>query len=428
MLRKKVFSYISLMVVLAVLLFMISSSTLFSAAPPVAATAPAPDHIILTWAGDPRTTQTITWKTDVTTTPGQVQYAEAAAANSFPAGAGTAAATVAGLSTNLGEMSIHSVTLTGLKPGTRYLYRVGDGACWSEPHAFVTAGASVPEFKFLVFGDSQSSNYNVWRSTLHQAYQANPDAVFLTNVGDLVDIGQDYAQWKAWLDAAQGVVDTIPVMPVTGNHEAYTPERRFSMPVLFTALLKLPANGPEGLTGQVYSFDYGDAHFVILDSQENEEKLFAPNMLEQQRVWLEKDLAATEKRWKIVFMHRPPYNNKTVEANNNIRLAFVPIIDKYHVDVVFTGHDHVYARTYPLQGGMVVDNPAKGTVYVATGRSGTKTYSTSSARDWNEVFFNPLDQPNYLIVEVKRDSMTVRALKQNGVLIDAWEINKLTPW
>ena len=96
-------------------------------------------------------------------------------------------------------------------------------------------------FKFLVFGDSQSSQYSVWQTTLHKAYQANKEAAFFINVGDLVDVGQDYAQWKAWFDAAQGVIDTIPAMPVAGNHEAYTPERRFSMPILFTAQLNVSA-------------------------------------------------------------------------------------------------------------------------------------------------------------------------------------------
>ncbi len=420
--QKKVFSHIFLTVMMIVALFVISSSALLSAVPSVVAAAP--DHITLTWVDDPRTTQTITWRTDVNTSAGLVQYVEATAGGAFPAKAGGATAAVQGLSTNLGDASIHSVTLTGLKPGTRYRYRVGDGASWSEPHTFVTAATTVPGFKFLVFGDSQSSNYDVWRATIHRAYEANPDAVFLTNVGDLVDVGQDFAQWNGWFAAAQGVVDTIPAMPVTGNHESYTPERQFSLPVYFTAQFKLPLNGPEALKGQVYSFDYGDVHFIMLDSQENEEKRFVPAMLENEKAWLEEDLRAANKKWKVVFMHRPPYNNKTYEANDNIQAAFVPIFDKYHVDVVFTGHDHTYARTYALNGGAVVDSPARGTLYVATGRSGTKTYTNLSARWWNEFFYNPLDEPNYIAVQVKGDSMTVEAVKQSGVLIDSWTVDK----
>lgn len=385
--------------------------------------AATPDHITLTWTGDPRTTQTITWRTDTATVAGQVQYMEIAEAGAFPHNAGTVAAEISGLSTNLGDMNVHSVTLTGLKPGTRYLYRVGGEGGWSEPRTFITSGWQAPDFRFLVFGDAQSINYDVWRTTLHQAYRANTDAAFFINAGDMVDVGGDYAQWNAWFDAAEGVMDTIPVMPITGNHEYYTPEiRRFLLPVLFTAQFKLPDNGPDGLKGQVYSFDYGDVHFSMLDSQANEGAGLMPAMLDKQKAWLEEDLQKTDKKWKIVFLHRPPYSNKMGRDNENIRKAFVPVLDKYHVDMVFTAHDHVYARTYPLHSDTVVDAFSRGTIYVATGRSGTKTYNNTMATKWNEFFYNPLDEPNYLTVEVRDDMLTVKVYKQSGVLIDTWAI------
>jgi acid phosphatase type 7 len=214
-------------------------------------------------------------------------------------------------------------------------------------------------------------------------------------------------------------------MPLTGNHETYTPvwgER--SMPRLFVAQFKLPDNGPEGLKGQVYSFDYGNAHFVMLDSQEREEARFAPDMLEKQKAWLTKDLAATDKAWKIVFFHKPPYRSKSARGDDNIRAALVPIFDQYHVDVVFNGHEHVYARTYPLCGDAVVDSPDKGTIYVTTGRSGTDVHKNLLAGDWHEFFYNPADEPNYLTVEIRGDRLTARAFRQNGSLIDSWAIDK----
>lgn len=384
----------------------------------------APYHITLTWAADARTTQTITWRTEAAAAPGYVQYAEATVAKAFLHKLQTVTAEMSGLEANGKSISVHSVTLTGLKPGTRYIYRVGDGLKWSERHSFATAASRVPGFKFLIFGDSQSVSYDVWRTTLQQAYQANPDAVFMTNVGDLVDVGLDYGQWSGWFEAGKGVIDTIPVMPVTGNHETYTLDKGFSMPIYFTAQFKLPPNGPAELKGQVYSFDYGDVHFSILDSQAGEEKQFVPNMLELQQVWLEQDLRVTDKPWKIVFIHRPPYHNRPRAGDEHLRAAFVPILDKYHVDAVFAGHDHVYVRSYPLRGGKVAAGHSGGTVYVTTGRSGTKTYSGAAAKEWNEFFHNPLDQPNYLIVEVAKTSLTVKAFKQSGELIDAWTIKK----
>ena len=386
--------------------------------------AGSPDHVTLTWTADPKTTQTITWRTGSTTVGGQVEYAEANNVGLFPGSARTVTAGITALQTNLGDMAIHSATLIGLKPGTKYIYRVGGADGWSDPRTFTTEVAVVSGFKFLVFGDSQSVNYGLWRATLTQAYKANDDAVFFTNVGDLVDVGQDYSHWNRWFDAAEGVADTIAVMPITGNHENYTPERRFSLPVFFTDQFKLPPNGPAGLVGQVYSFDYGDAHFVMLDSQEGEQREFIPDMLSIQRAWLEQDLGGTNKKWKIVFVHRPLYNNKPGATNTNIQKAFSPVFDKYHVDVVFTGHDHTYARTYPLYGDMATDSAATGTVYVASGRSGAKVYSNTIAKEWNKVFYNPWDEPNYITVEVSGDVLVVKSFKQSGALIDAWSITK----
>ena len=102
----------------------------------------------------------------------------------------------------------------------------------------------------------------------------------------------------------------------------------------------------------------------------------------------------------------------------------MPILDRYHVDIVFTGHDHALGRTFPLYGGEAVDSPAKGTIYVATGRSGTKTYRNNVANSHNEFFYNPLEEPNYLTVEVQGDSLTVKAFQQSGLLIDNWTIHK----
>lgn len=382
-----------------------------------------PDHITLTWTGDPQTTQTITWRTDFTTTGGQVEYIEASNEGSFPQGARTVNAEVQGLATNIGSMSIHTVTLTGLKPGTRYVYRVGNATNWSKQSHFTTAAGDGRAFKFLMFGDSQSINYLAWRSTLHTAYMANPDAAFFINVGDLVDVGQDYKEWNGWFNAGDGVINNIPVLPVVGNHETYTPERTYSMPVMYTDQLKVPQNGPEGLKGQVYSFDYGNVHFSVLDSQAGEEREFAPDMLDLQKAWLDNDLKTTDKLWKIVLIHRPLYHNRAVDSDGDLREAFIPLIDKYKVDAVFSGHDHVYNRTYPFRSGQVVD-AKDGTIYLTTGRSGTKTYVGAVAKDHSEVFHNPIDEPIYLTVEVNASTMLVRAFQRSGILLDEWSMIK----
>lgn len=404
-------------------LFHVITFWLLSCCTALLAAGVEPEHITLTWSDDPRTTQTITWKTPAVIVGSQVQYAEAA--QGFPAQAVSMAASVAALPTNSGEVAVHSAVLNGLRPNTRYVYRVGGPENWSQPRYFTTAPGIAQPFTFLVFGDSQSVNYQVWGTTLHQAYQRQPQAAFFVNVGDLVDRGQDYAHWQGWFNAAQGVVDTIPVMPVTGNHEMYTAgPHRFSQPVLFTAQLKLPQNGPEQLKGQAYSFDYADVHIVMLDSQAGEQREFVPDLLERQAAWLEKDLQNTRQKWKFAVLHRPLYNNRPGEGESAVRRVFGPIFDKYHVDIVFSGHDHAYARTYPLHDGAIAASPAQGTVYVACGRSGTKAYQDVQAKEYHEFFYDPLQEPNYLTVEVSQAAVQVRAFTQSGSLIDQWRITK----
>nr|WP_231969080.1 metallophosphoesterase [Thermoanaerobacterium sp. RBIITD] len=129
-----------------------------------------------------------------------------------------------------------------------------------------------------MFGDSQSGvatdpQYGPWKTTIQNSFKANPDAKFFVNVGDLVEIGQMYAHWNNWFDAAKGVIDTIPEMPVQGNHETYQSKNYDSAkPKDFVNQFVVPQNGPDSLKGQTYSFDYGNAHIVMLDSQEDEEE------------------------------------------------------------------------------------------------------------------------------------------------------------
>jgi hypothetical protein len=383
-----------------------------------------PDHITLTWSGDPQTTQTITWRMDKGAKDGFVEYGESLATRPFPYDTRTVTSNVEELSTNAGDMSIHSVTLSRLKPGTRYYYRVGYGNSWSDWYAFTTASKSAPEFTFLIFGDSQSINYDVWGATLHQAFQANSQAAFFINVGNLVDVGQDFMQWDAWLEAAKGVIDTIPAMPVLGNHDKYKPDRQISHPTLYTTLFKLPPNGPEHLKGKVYSFDYSEVHFVMLTSRSDEENRSFSGIVNEEKEWLEQDLQSTNKKWKVVVFHQPLYRNEASAANNNDREAFVPIFDKYHVDVVFSGHEQIYARTHPLYNNEIVAQAALGTIYVTSGKSGTKNYQNSEVKSWDVVFYNPLNEPIYLTVEVQSSIMTVKAFTQQGFMIDAWAVEK----
>jgi acid phosphatase type 7 len=384
---------------------------------------PTPDHIVLNWTGDPATTMTITWRTDSTIASCYVEYDTGAILSKK---ARQVKAVVHNFKTDLGESKIFSATLANLSPDHKYTYRIGYNSDQTKTFSFTTAKKKAKAFKILIFGDSQSpvsgdAPYGVWRETVHKAYQANPDAKFMVNVGDLVDFGQLGAHWNAWFAAAKGVIDSIPIMPVSGNHESYG-SKETAKPQYYLGQFSLPQNGPEGLKGQAYSYDYGPIHFVVLDSQQLEEKQYG-DILTSQQTWLEADLAASKAPWKIAFFHRSPYGVKTNRDEAEIRKAFCPILEKHHVNLVFNAHDHGVARTPPMKDGVAMKTAAAGTIYYVVGQSGGKTYTDNVKKDYHSFFYNPLDQPNYLVLEATKEKITVKAIKQDGTLIDTISID-----
>jgi hypothetical protein len=396
----------------------------------------APDHLTLTWSDDPTTTQTITWRTNTDVNIGEVKFKKASdsAYTNFELAKQSVFESNASDATSKGKMNIFTANIKNLTPGTKYTYIVGDGANWSEENTFTTEAKNTTDFKFLIFGDSQSGNsadpnYAPWHDTITKAYSQNKDAKFLVNMGDLVEIGHYYTHWNSWFNAAKGVIDNIPDMVVQGNHETYVEDKNWSCskPDYYTNQFNVFQNGPDGLKGQTYSYDYGNAHIIVLDSQETEESATAkgPDILKPQQEWLEKDLAAhKDAKWKFVFFHKTPYYNKSVRANVQISKAFTPIFDKYHVDVVFNGHDHGVSRTYPIKDGEMVQNPSEGTVYYVTGRSGNKYYNDLTSKVWDANFYDPQDEPCYETVQIKDGALTISSFKQDGTLIDKYVIDK----
>ncbi|NPV29509.1 MAG: metallophosphoesterase family protein [Firmicutes bacterium] len=379
----------------------------------------SPDHIVLSWTAEPATTVTITWRTNSEVSKSVVQYAPRLNGSLFPTSFSLARGKVAKLKTNLGNFNIHTATLTNLRPGVTYLYRVGDGVRWSRICSFTTESRNASRFSAVVFGDSQCrlKNYRVWRETLQAAVKReNPR--FIISTGDLVDDGSDQRQWDAWFAAGQGVLEGLPEMAAVGNHEL-SHSGGDGMPQSFLAQFSLPENGPPGLKELAYSFDYGDAHFVILDSR------FGSNspLLKLQRDWLKGDLERTRKKWKIVVFHRPPYYAKANRSNDDVREAFCQIIEENRTDLVINGHDHAVMRTYPIAGGRIAAR-AEGTVYLIAGRSGEKTYSDLTRKRWAQYFYNPLDQPTYTVLKFTGGTLQVICKKVDGTILDACTLEK----
>lgn len=309
-----------------------------------------------------------------------------------------------------------------LQPDTAYEYRIcndkGGETGW---FSFTTTKEDVNQYKVLIFGDSQSVDYNVWGQTAQIAWNQNKDAAFFVNMGDLTDNGQAWFQWRDWQYNADILTSHLPFAPVLGNHEAYSMEWQFAYPYTYKALFAVPYGSPREQSRLTYSFDYGDVHYVSLNTDYEELHAQDPDMLTNEAAWLDADLAAAKKAGKrlIVMMHRPPWNspyNGKLDINGTY---FMPIFDKYEVPLVFTAHEHCYERTVPVKADTQAET---GTIYIATGRSGTESWDASRRKPTDAVYYNPMDMPMYLTLQVEPKDFRVTAFKNDGTIIDTTTI------
>ena len=189
--------------------------------------------------------------------------------------------------------------LTGLSPGTSYSYRVVvDGQNLTpEPERRFRTMAPGP-FSFLVIGDSGLGTAPQQSIALQMGAE-NPD--LMLHVGDIAYESGTFEEFQAnYFEYYWTLMRRVPFFPVAGNHDTST---EASAPYL--ALHALPAeNVPPEDRGRYYSFDWGDAHFIALDS----DLLATGNASGPMLAWLESDLQQSSgARWRVAYFHHLPY-------------------------------------------------------------------------------------------------------------------------
>lgn len=266
------------------------------------------------------------------------------------------------------------------------------------------------EFSFLHVSDTQASTgsqFAEWGRLT--ALLANENYDFTIHTGDITDNNDNTAEMDMFYENS-GSIMTKPFIPVVGNHDqkSTTYAKLFKEYFGNTHGTEAPSPIPEGTTA---SFDYGTAHFIVLNTESD---------LETQKQWLESELSKTDKKWKIVAMHRSPYG----AAGVNDTVIFVPVFDKYHVDLVIHGHDHLYLRSAPLYNGKKTPG---GTVYLESGSSGSKQENGIAKQTYDEVCVSP-KSPTYSKITVSDGAISVKAeyIDDTGKLkcIDKFDITK----
>jgi len=321
---------------------------------------------------------------------------------------------------------IHTAAVSDLKPGTAYEYRVGAGDKRSDWQSFHTAQGH--DFKALIFPDSQSSDYSVWAATAQPAWQRNQDAQFFINMGDLVDNGQDHYQWNAWFDVVGDMIARIPVVTLLGNHETYDKDWKVRMPEAYLHLFALPRIDREKYQNQFYSFDYGDVHFVVLNTQSQELADFEPSLDEDEVAWFKEDMAKTTKKWKIVLMHKDPlqygFANRPEPREEGFSpegRLWMPLFDQYGVDAVLSAHLHTYRDRGHIRN---FQRDESGPLYLITGVAGNVQYpGLWKQHNLDEYVAPQPETDNYMTLEATDDSLTFRSFLPDGQLLEEKSIS-----
>ena len=385
------------------------------------APTPIPDRIILTWAADPATTQAVTWRTDTSVKRGQAQITLSEPGNDFaphrkkgvpdPEKVRKVAATTTLLNTNLGQAHYHSVQFHGLKPDTKYLYRVGDGVNWSEWFEFHTAKNKPARLRFIYLGDAQNDLKSHWSRVIRGAFSDMPKADFILHAGDLVNRDSADDEWGEWFYAGGWINGMIPCVATPGNHE-YGPGKKLTKH--WRACFTFPENGPPGLEETVYSIDIQGVRLISLNSNEQ---------VEEQVPWLEAQLKQNPQRWTIVTFHHPIYSTARGRDNPQVRKHWRPLFDRYGVDLVLQGHDHTYGRSGLMREDNLLEGinlKDQGTVYVVS-VSGPKMY-TLEPRPW--MVSSAMNTQLYQLITVDGDRLHFESRTANGSLYDEFELRK----
>jgi len=243
---------------------------------------------------------------------------------------------------------VHNVKLTGLEPNTQYHYRVTHGATTSADRTFWTAVEPGTAFRFGYMSDSQAGRgIHAQCATL----MASLNPRMITFGGD----ASDDPTWESWdedffVPEQEALNAEVPFVNAPGNHEGWT------------ALTRAYTQGPEGDGEGYFSFDYGDAHFLVLNTQIDRKHS------SDQWAFAAADLAATTQPWKIVVFHKSGYVSGGHGEDLDMRLMSDQVFVPNEVDLTLSGHNHFYQH-----------NEAGGIHHVVIGSTGGTLYGPSAA-------------------------------------------------
>jgi hypothetical protein len=313
-----------------------------------------------------------------------------------------------------GSRHQHTHTLSGLTPGTKYFYRVSSNATnkdYQHSGSFTAAPSEQTEnVKFLVYGDTRSfpaDHDAVAAGMLSLISSDSSYQTMLLAAGDLVSAGRDESSWtNEFFDPTysniQEVLATFAYQSSVGNHELAGTDGD-----LFAAYFPYPYESGE--TGYYWSFDYGPVHVSVVN------QYIAYSEGSDQLVWLEADLASTEKPWKFILFHEPGWSAGGHANNADVQNYIQPLCEAYGVSIVFAGHNHYYARA-----------KVNGVQHITTGGGGAPLYAPDAGYPNIK---SAAAVHHYCKVSISKNVLKYEAVEPDGTVIDSFKMNlvNITP-
>jgi len=367
-----------------------------------------------------------------------------------------------------GSTAEHVVAVSGLTPDTRYYYAVGTTAVQivggDSEHFFVTPPTTGARkgVHVWVIGDAGTANnqQRAVRDAYEQVAGGRTPHLWMMLGDNAYNSGTDTEYEAAVFDMYPRQLPASVLWPTLGNHDGATADSATESGPYYD-MFTLPRNGeaggePSG-TEAYYAFDYGNIHFICLESYETDRSAVGAMM-----TWLETDLQSVALRptppdWTIAFWHHPPYTKGSHDSDSEIELVemrenALPILESYGVDMVLTGHSHSYERTFlvdghydvsgTLTGAMILDGgdgdpagngayekatlgpgPNEGAVYVVAGSSGQVSGGSLN----HPAMYTSLNSLGSMLLDVDRNVLDARFLDDAGTTQDSFRIVKGGP-
>lgn len=294
-----------------------------------------------------------------------------------------------------------TVHLTGLTPDTTYYYQVGDGETWSETYQLKTAVTAGKTTSFFVLGDIQTSDTSRLSTALEKLKDGSYD--FGVQTGDAIDNVTVFTNWQAFFTAVNGeTLNGVSLFHVLGNHEYYGDADGEISGAIYDL--------PKSAQNDWYAVEYGNVCVVTVNH--GTDLVGAAQEIAEQ--------LETSCPWKILVTHEPIYGTTEQLAQDKLT-AITTALETAGIDFVFGGDHHSYARTYPMLGNVKQEESSRaGIVYYISGDLSSKSNKFTQqdahafAKEHNDY------QGLYLTAEATNETMTIKAYKYDGTLIDTY--------